>query len=565
MQEEAPRRPAAFPDPPKPGAEPSFDSYVDPGRAGLPRRLVSTARHALALAVGALAAHLRSLPKSELRRTGVLALRAFSFFACLPVSRELRRQSFPVQLRRRLEALGPTYVKFGQMLSMREDLLPRAVTDELKLLLDHLPAIGYAEFIRLVTEELERPVEEVFAHIRSTPLASASIGQTHVGTLHDGQQVVLKIVKPGVRRAIRKDALILKALAVVLQLFFARYQPRRIVGEFCEHVLRESDLREEARNAETFASSFERQPGIVFPSIHHDLSGRDLLVMQYLEGIKPTDPKAQELRDVDRERLVDLGAEAIICMLFRDGFFHADLHPGNLVILPGPRIAFIDLGMVGRFDTELKRSLLYYYYSLVTGDAESAAIYLTSLAQADNRSDLAGFRRDVEDICRHWSHRARFRSFSLARLIMESIARAGRYRMYFPLEMVLMIKAIVTFEAVGYKLLPGFDVGRLSRRHVHSVLLKRFGPLRLAQESLTALPELADALAKAPRLLTEALELIEQTSKRPSENPFAGLRGTLFGGFCLVAGAVLAGFGGPWPLWVALLVTGILLPLRRGR
>jgi ubiquinone biosynthesis protein len=219
--------------------------------------------------------------------------------------------------------------------------------------------------------------------------------------------------------------------------------------------------------------------------------------------------------------------------------------------------------MVGRFSTDIKRSLLYYYYCLVMGDAENAAHYLSTLAEVGPGSDPVAFRRDVEDICRRWSQRLRFSDFSLGRLIMQSVTRGAHHRMYFPVEMVLMVKAIVTFEGVGHILLPGFDVAKMSKRHLNRILVERFGPLRLAQESLTSLPELFDALAKTPRLITEGLQLVEQATQRPAENPFAGLRATLFGGACLVAGAILAGFGGPWPIWAALLAAGLLLPLRR--
>ena len=198
--------------------------------------------------------------------------------------------------------------------------------------------------------------------------------------------------------------------------------------------------------------------------------------MEFLDGIQPTDPRAAELRPEDRTRLVDLGAEAIISMLYRDGFFHADLHPANLVILPGPRCGFIDLGMVGRFDSDLKHTLLYYYYSLIVGEHENAANYLALIAKTGSGSDPAGFRRDVEDICRHWSHRARFSQASLAELIIQSVGKGAHHRMYFPVEMVLMVKAIVTFEAVGRLLLADFDVTKVSRKHMNRILLRAVRP-----------------------------------------------------------------------------------------
>ncbi|MDX1502175.1 MAG: AarF/UbiB family protein [Thermoanaerobaculia bacterium] len=560
-------RPGGLPaaDPPRPDAAAIEGQHVDTGHHGLVRRFFATGRHLYGLLLGGLAARLRALRPRDRWRLRFLLLRLFSAVAGLPVSRKIKRRPFPEQLRLRLEALGSTYVKLGQILSLREDLLPAEVTEELKKLLDRLPAVAYPGFLELVERHLGRPVDEVFAHVRSRPLASASIGQIHLATTHEGEQVVLKIVKPGVRRTLRRDTVLLGLVGRLLQLVSPRYRPRQVIREFCEYTVREADLRLEADNAEIFASAFGDQPDIVFPRIRRELSSRDLLVMEYLDGIKPNDPRARELREEDRERLVDLGAEAIVNMLYRDGFFHADLHPANLLILPGPRLGFVDLGMVGRLETDLKHTLLYYYYSLVSGDAESAAAYLSLIAETGPDSDPAGFRRDVEEVCRHWEHRTRFSDYSLAQLILQSLARGARYRMYFPVEMVLMVKAIVTFEAVGYLLQPELDVIRYSRKHVNRVLVQRFAPMRLAKESLTTLPELADTLTKAPRLVTEGLRLIEQATKRPQQNPFTGVRATLLGGFCLVAGAILAGAGGPWPLWVLLFAAGILLPLQRGR
>ncbi len=355
------------PDPAKPGADREFGTHVDTGRHGLLRRFLTTSRHAWGLALGALVAHVRGLPKSDRWRIRYLLLRMLLAVVALPVNRELKRQPFQVQLRRRLERLGPTYIKFGQILSSREDLLPRHVTDELKHLLDKLPAVPYPAFFELVTRHLGRPVDEVFAHIRTRPLGSASIGQTHLAALHSGEQVVIKVVKPGIRKTLKRDTVLLKILGGMLQLLLPRYQPRRVIAEFCEYTLREVDLSREADNAETFAASFEGQPDIVFPRIYREFSSEGLLCMEYLDGVQPTGAKAAALRPEDRARLVELGAEAIVSMLYRDGFFHADLHPANLVILPGPRCGFIDLGMVGRFDSDLKHTLLYYFYSLIAG------------------------------------------------------------------------------------------------------------------------------------------------------------------------------------------------------
>ncbi|MGH9362838.1 MAG: AarF/UbiB family protein, partial [Thermoanaerobaculia bacterium] len=301
--------------------------------------------------------------------------------------------------------------------------------------------------------------------------------------------------------------------------------------------------------------------------IWRQYSGRGVLCMEFLDGFKPSDPRIEELSEAERDRLVDLGAAAIIRMLFKDGFFHADLHPGNLLILRGRggavRAGFIDLGMVGRFDGDLRRTLLYYYYTLVLGDAENAARYLGAVAQPGPGADPTGFRREVTEILLRWHRSASFRDFSLGQLILQSVNQGAHHGMYFPVEMVLMVKALVTFEGVGQILKPGLDIAAVSQEHIHRIFLDQFNPLRIGRESLRGAPELLDAIVKAPMLVTEGLRLLQQVTQRQPENPLAGLRGTLFGGFCLIAGAIIAGTDGPWPIWAALFVVGILTALRR--
>ncbi len=542
---------------------PAFEVFRETRPQGLLRRLLTIYRQFLGLVFGGLAAYLRDLPKRQRRGLRYWILRLIWLPTRPFVKRDLVKLPFPVQLRKRLEALGPTYVKLGQILSLREDVLPRSITDELKNLLEHLPALPFDRFLELVTEQLGRPVESVFSWVEPVPMGSASIGQTHRATTLGGDSVVLKLVKPGIRATIRQDVILLKILGSMLQIFLSRYQPRRLADEFGSYTLREVDLQNEAENAETFAANFKDQPDIVFPCIYRELSTKQLLVMEYLPGLKPNSPAVQQLSLEDRDRVIDLGASAIIQMLYKDGFFHADLHPGNLLVLPGPKAGFIDLGMVGRFDEELRRTLLYYYYCLVMGDAENAARYLSSIAEAGRGGDRRGFRRDVEEICRRWQRNSNFEDFSIAQLIMESVGRAAKYRMYLPVEMVLMVKAIVTFEAVGHMLEPGFDVAQVSRSHINRIFLSQFSPLRIARDTLRGAPDLVDALVKAPMLVTEGLKVLEQTTHREPENPFSGIRGTVFAGFCIVAGAIVAATNGPWPLWAVLFSTGVILALRR--
>ncbi|NTV76202.1 MAG: AarF/ABC1/UbiB kinase family protein, partial [Holophaga sp.] len=464
------------------------------------RRLAVTVRHFSGLLFGGLAWQWASTSGGGPRR-------ALLWAAALPgrwfVDRDLRAQPFPVQLRRRLERLGPTYIKLGQILSLREDLLPRAVTGELKHLLNNLPVVPLDAIRKIIEKDLGRPAGELFRSIDPVPMGSASIGQIHPAVTLDGRRVLLKVVKPGIRQTLERDARLLRMLGAVAQALLPRYQPRQIVDEFCTYTLREVDLRLEADNAEIFAGHFADVPEVVFPRIHRAYCGRSVLCMEFLDGLSPDSKEALELPEEDRRRLTDLGAMAIIRMLYQDGFFHADLHPGNLVILPGPKVGFIDLGMVGRLDEDLRRSLMYYYFALVMGDGENAARHLTAIAIPGPGADPAGFRRDAADIANRWKLAANFKDFSLGQLILQSLARGAEHRMYFPVELVLMVKALVTFEGVGNVLLPGFDVAEVSRRHIRGLFIEQFSPLRLLSEGMRGVPEMVDAMIKMPLLITD--------------------------------------------------------------
>ena len=554
-------------DRPEAGAppEPRFEVLAVTPPPGYAHRVAITLRHFVGLLAGGLIDSVRRR-RAEHRGRGLRFLGEWALALVVRpfVRRDLARQPFPVQLRRRLEMLGPTYIKLGQILSLREDILPREITDELKRLLSRLPAAPMDVVQGIVERDLGRPLENFFVWVDPEPLGSASIAQTHRATTREGDAVVLKVVKPGIRETLQRDAKLLGVLGVLLQMIFPRYQPRQIIREFTEYTLREVDLRREADNAETFAANFGDMPDVVFPQVYRQYSGKDVLCMQFFDGITPDSPEARTLPEADRKRLTDLGASAIIRMLYKDGFFHADLHPGNLMILSGAKVGFIDLGMVGRLDEELRRTLLYYYYALVMGDPEAAARYLSAIAEPGPGGDPQGFRREVTEISHRWRLASTFDDFSLARLVLESVARGAQYRMYFPVEMVLMVKALITFEGVGNVLLPGIDVAELSRRHVRRVFIAQFSPVRFLQEGLRGAPDVVDALVKMPLLMTEGLRVLEKTARRRPENPLAGIRGTLLAGSFLVTGGVVMALRGPWPMWVACFLIALVLGFRKG-
>src|SRR5436305_9535089 len=551
--------------PPTSGAIPGFEMLPDEPPQGLVRRFITTQSHLFALFLGGLVAHARqgqALGQGRRLRLLFSLERLLAWLVRPFLDRSIVDRPFPVQLRRRLEILGPTYIKLGQVLALRQDILPVSLTDELKHLLDRLPVVPFDRYLSLIEADIKRPIGEMYSWVDPIPTGSASIAQIHRATTLEGDSVIIKVVKPGIRETLTRDAVLLRLLGAILQLFLPRYRPSQMIREFVEYTRREVDLRREADNAESFAANFSDLPGVVFPKIYRQYSSRGVLCMEFLAGYKPGAPETQTLSDEDRDRLVDLGAASIIRMLFKDGFFHADLHPGNLLILPGPRMGFIDLGMVGRFESDLRRTFLYYYYTLVLGDAEGAARYLAAIAIPGPGADVKGFRREVTEILLRFNRGGSFRDFSLAQLIMRSVNLGAQHRLYFPVEMVLMVKALVTFEGVGQILKPGLDVAAVSREHANAIFRAQFSPQALFQSVMRGAPEVLEALAKAPNLITEGLRMLEQATRR-TENPLAGLRGTLFGGFCMVAGAILAGAHGPWPVRLILFVVGIGAALHR--
>ena len=540
-----------------------FDPFA-PYRGAF-RRFFTVARHVMGLLMGGHIAYVRSLPevqKSGFRSPGK---RMLAWILGVFVRSDLRDLPFPVQLRRRLEILGPTFTKLGQIMAIREDLLPDPITQELDSLMDHLPPIPYEQVRAILERDLERPADDAFAEIDPDPLGSASIAQVHRATTHRGEEVVIKVIKPGIRDVITSDLKLLELFGVFLQWILPRYQPKQIIEEFSAYTKREIDFDYEADHAEIFAANFQDVEGIVFPDVYRELSTGDVLTMEYLGGLRPGSEAALELSKAERRRVIDLGASAIIRMLYKDGFFHADLHAGNLKIMPGDRpedlqIGFIDLGMVGRFRSDLKRRMLYYYYALVRGDVESAARYLIDMARVGEGGDPQGFRRAVSDMARHFLMRSKKGSISLAQVILRSLSLGGRYRVFFPVEMTLMVKALVTFEGVGRTLDPDLDVVAVSRRHVQRIFRERFNPWTIGSEVLGSAPELVDAALKLPQLLTSGVSQLEESlAEQPTGSPLEGLRSGILAGAFIIGGVISTVQGGAWWLTIPLFMTGLLL------
>ena len=548
--------------------ENGFEPYQERRQPGLIIRFIEISGEFLGLALGGGMDYVRQKKElGEHRTLGIFFLRILLALAWPFLDKSIVNQPFPIQFRLRLQKLGPTYIKLGQILSLREDLLPKTITDELKNLLDRLPAVSYERFKELIVESLKQPLNTMYRWIDPVPLGSASLAQTHRARLITNEKVVIKVLKPGVRTIIERDTRLLHFFGRFLQIFLARYQPARVIDEFSTYTLREVDLRMEADNAETFTAYFIKEPEIRFPRIYRKYSSHDVLCMEYFNGLKPDETALRKLTLEQRRQAIDLGVGAVVRMIYRDGFFHADLHPANLMIFkkPGTKeitVGFIDLGMVGRFSRDMRKSMFYYFYSLVTGDPESAARYLTSLTLPGKGADIEGFRRAASDLYARWLTTPNFKDFSLAQVILQSILMAGHYKIQYPGEIILMVKALVTIEGVGHIFDPEIDIPNAARRHVQYILMQEFNPVNLIRDSALVLPEMVDVLRKSPLILTEGMRVLEANLKKPPVGPLNGVRGTLLSGFCILAGAFILASNGPWYVWALLFILALFLALR---
>lgn len=535
-----------------------YEIYDERQPRGWILRFLGTLRQLLALLIGAGFAYIREMKeKGKGWSLSVILLRIILAFTWPFMNKDIISQPFPVQFRRRLELMGPSYIKLGQILSLRDDILPKSITEELKNLLRQAPVVPFERFKELIEKDLRRPVDEMFSWIDPVPLGSGSLAQIHIAKLENNEEVVIKVLKPGVRKMVETDTKLLNFFGRILQTsFLSRYQPYQLTREFSRYSLREVDLRIEADNAEIFAANFMDEPKIRFPKIYRAYSNREVLTMEYFRGKEIDAPEVMNLNPIRKTKLIDLGIKALIQMIFKDGFFHADLHPANILVLNGGYIGFIDSGMVGQFDSNLKRRMFYYFFSLVEGDAGNAARYLTAMSHAGRGGDPDGFRRAVEDLNRRYLRHPNFEEFSLGQLVLESVKLAGFYNIQYPGEIILMIKALVTVEGVGNQLLPGINVVSVSEKHLRNLLLQEFNPIKITKDSILLIPEILDTIKQSPLYISEIKQLLEDQVETDRPNILVDILGTAFGGVCLITGAILAAFGLPWWLWGWFFIAG---------
>jgi ubiquinone biosynthesis protein len=391
-----------------------------------------------------------------------------------PPEQPVTRKTAAVHLREAITELGPTYIKFGQIASTRPDMLPPEFINELAGLQDQVPPAPWVEIQAVIEAELGRPLAQLFLVVDPTPIASASLGQVYAALLPDRTEVIVKVQRPNIEQTIETDLAILTDLARLAQERLpgaAAMDPVGIVREFAESLRNELDYRSEARNADRLRANFAKENYLRVPKVYWEYTTRHIEVQERMRGIKINDYPALVAAGYDRDRLAMNAAKALIKQVMVDGFFHADPHPGNLLILPGEVICLIDFGSVGSLDQTDRSYLVRLWIAVIRLDAEVAADQLLRMGIAGPQTDQVGLTRDLRRMLRKYA------GLPLKEIVASEVLNAVQpliyeYRLNVPTDYWLLIKTLVTMEGVGKALAPGFDVFAASGPYVQRFVLQ---------------------------------------------------------------------------------------------
>ncbi|ADI83926.1 ABC1 kinase family protein [Geobacter sulfurreducens] len=425
---------------------------------------------------------------------------------------ELARLSPAERMRLALEELGPTFVKLGQILSTRPDVIPRSFVLEFARLQDQVPSFPFEDALDQIRRELGRDPEERFSFIDPEPLAAASIAQVHRARLVSGEEVVVKVRRPGVVEAVETDIDAMMGLAVLAERHLPRsdiYDPVGLVKEFARTIRREMDFAREGHTIERFAENFAGDPTLYFPTVHWDCTARGLLTMEFINGIKVSDTAALERAGMDRRLIARRGADAFLKMVLTHGFFHGDPHPGNVLILPDNVICLLDYGMVGRLDAQLKGYLTDILLAIVQRDVDEVISLLLYSGEIADTLDTRALKRDLTGLIDNY-YETPLQEIEVGRVLLEFLEVITTYHIKFQPDLMLLAKALVAIEGMGRELDPAFDMVEHLRPFMKQAVRDRFSPRQLIREMNSNLLSYFTLARNLPRDLKELLNRINR-------------------------------------------------------
>jgi ubiquinone biosynthesis protein len=438
----------------------------------------------------------------------------------LNIPRRLLRRKPPLpsditpaqHVRLALEELGPTFIKFGQILSTRPDLLPPAYVAELTRLQDQVPPAPWEIIKPAIEEELDDSLEQLFSFFEPVPIAAASLAQVHAAVLPDGQEVVVKVQRPKIEQTIKLDLDILYYLARLAQdrtPLGQSYDLAEIAEDFGIFLRAELDYRREGRNADRFRTNFANEPHLCIPRVYWDYTTSRVLVLERIAGIKIDDIAALEAAGYDRYQLALHSARLIIREVLEDGFFHGDPHPGNILVMPGEVIGLMDFGTVGYLTAADRANLIRLYIVAVQLDVASIVDQLVRMGVAQPTVDRAILQRDIQRLLLKY-HGASLKEVQFQELLDEIRPIVYQHHLRLPSDLWLLAKTLVMMEGVGKRLYPDFDIFAVSKPYVQRFIRRMWQPMEWGPGLLRNVTAWNDLIGQFPRQTTRLLDQLER-------------------------------------------------------
>ncbi len=486
------------------------------------------------------------------------------------------------RLRLAMEELGPIYIKFGQLLSTRRDFLDQKLADELQSLQDNVPPFEKPGVEEIIAESLGQPASEIFQELESRSFASASVAQVHKAKLMSGEEVVVKLLRPGIREVVTADLKLLKWIARLIEertSLGKRLHPVEVVNDYEKVIIDELNLQSEGANASQLRRNFENSPELYVPKIYWDYTRRDVLVMERIHGIPVTDVAALEEAGVDLKKLAETGVEIFFTQVFEHNFFHADMHPGNIFVSrdnpQNPQYIAIDCAIIGTLSDDDQEYLAKNLLAIFKRDYRRVAELHVECGWVPAGTRIGEFESAMRSVCEPIFEKP-LKDISFAHLLVQLFRTAGRFNMEVQPSLVLLQKTLLNIEGLGRQLYPDLDLWQTALPYLESWNSKRLNPFTLINKIGEELPNWVDQLPHLPVMVLDAInqsrqlqrlnanlaELQQQQQERESRRRRRAVTGGILA--LLLAGASLVE---PLSSWVsdtplitaALAVTGVLL------
>ncbi|MCG8672158.1 MAG: ubiquinone biosynthesis regulatory protein kinase UbiB [Pseudomonadales bacterium] len=478
------------------------------------------------------------------------------------------------RLRLALEELGPVFIKFGQLLSTRRDLLPDDAIEDLSKLQDQVPPFSEQAAIDIIESELKAPVTQLFSEFERKPLASASVAQVHTAVLPTGEDVVVKVVRPGIEKVVKRDVALLKSMAKLLVSLIpetTRFHPQQVVSDYEHIILGELDLGHEAANAAQFRRNFEGSPLLYVPDIYWQYSTPNVLTMERIYGVPVSDTEAMEKAGIDLETLSEIGVEIFFTQVFRDNFFHADMHPGNVFVSledPNqPQYISLDHAIAGSLSREERSLLARQLMALLDKDYEQIALLLIEAGWVPPHTRVTEFTHALRTVLEPVLEKP-LQDIEFGPILVRLFNTARRFEMQALPQFVLLEKTLIHIEGLGRQLYPELDIWSVGRPLLEQWIRDQLGPSSVMQTIKRNGPALAEQIPQIPKMAFEALQEVRKLSsnqerilqamheqhvkslRKERVTTLLGFAGIIIGGFWAIQPNAIPNLSDiPWPAW----------------